>query len=106
MNKQNGVSGDVHGRRRGLDRTHTVNLGSRSGLIKAPLLQAPIKNGQLPRHPPKALALSVMPRLRAVDLQLRTSGSSYVHEKESRAAAYAVLTQSQKRRATQKAKSI
>ncbi len=106
MNKRNGAGGDVHERARGLEHTHTVNLGSRSGLIKAPLLRPVIKNGRLPRHAPKALALSARPCLRAVDLQLRTSVSPYILDKESREAVYKVLTQSQKPRAAQKAKSI
>ena len=70
------------------------NLVSVSGLI-APLLQPPIKNGRLPRHAPKALPLSARPHLWAVYLQLRTSGSSYILDKESRKAVYSVLTQSQ-----------
>ena len=94
MNKRNGVSGDVHERARGLEHTHTINLVSVSGLI-APLLRPVIKNGRLPRHAPKALPLSARPRLRAVDLQLRTSGSPYILDKESREAVYTVLTQSQ-----------
>ena len=106
MNKQNGASGDVHDRGRGLERTHTVNVGSRSGLTKAPLLRPAIKNGQLPRHAPKALTLSARLRLRAVDLQFKTSVSMYILDKENHEAVYAVLTQSQKARATQKAKSI
>ena len=95
MNKQNGATGDVHDRAGGLERTHTVNLGSVSDFIRAPLLQPPIKNSRLPRHAWKALPVSAMPHLWAVDLQLRTSGSSYVLDKENREAAYAVLTQSQ-----------
>jgi hypothetical protein len=106
MNKENGASGDVHGRGRRLERTHTVKLGNRSGLTKAPLLRPAIKNGRLPRHAPKALALSARPRLRAVDLQLRTSVSPYILDKENREAVYSVLTQSQKPRTAHKAKSI
>jgi len=105
MNKQDGASGDVHDRARGLQRTHTINLGSVSGFI-APLLQPPIKNGQLPRHAQNALPLSAMPHLWAVNLQLRTSGSSYILDKESREEVCAILTQSQRPRAAHKAKSI
>ena len=36
MNKRNGAGGDVHERARGLELTRTVNLGSRSGFMKAP----------------------------------------------------------------------
>ena len=91
MNKQTGASGDVHDRGGGLERTHIINLGSVSGFI-APLLQPPIKNGRLPRHAPKALPLSARPHLWAVDLQLRTSVSPYILDKESREAVYKVFT--------------
>lgn len=91
MNERNGAGGDVHERARGLERTRTINLGSRSGFMKAPLLQSAIKSGRLPRHAPNALPLSARPHLWAVDLQLRASASSYILDKENREAVYEVL---------------
>lgn len=92
MNKRNGAGGDVHERARGLECAPTINLGSRSGFIRAPLLQSAIKSGRLPRHAPNALPLTARPHLWAVDLQLRTSASSYILDKENREAVYEVFT--------------
>lgn len=81
MKKRDGASGDVHERARGLERTPTINLGSRSGFIRTPLLQSAIKNGRLPRQASKAF-----------DLQLKTSASPYILDKENREAVYDVFT--------------
>jgi hypothetical protein len=95
MNKRNGARDDVHDRARGLERTQTIDLGTGSGFIRAPLLQPAIKNGRLPRHALQALPVSAMPYLWAVDLQRRASANSYIFDKESRSAGYEVLTHSQ-----------
>lgn len=92
MNKRNGAGGDVRDRGGGLERTYTINLRSRSGFMKAPLLQSAIKSGRLPRQAPNALPLSAGPHLWAVDLQLRISASSYILDKENREAVYEVFT--------------
>jgi hypothetical protein len=96
MNRRNCAGGAVHDRARGLERTHTINLGRCSGFIRAPLVQLAIKNGRSPRHAPKALPVSALPHLWAVDLQLRTRVSLCILDKESRAAGLGGSTQSQK----------
>jgi hypothetical protein len=92
MNERNGAGGDVHERARGLECALSINLGSRSGFIRAPLLQSAIKSGRLHRHAPNVLPLSARPHVWAVDLQLRTSASSYILDKENREAVYEVFT--------------
>lgn len=95
MNKRNDARGYVHERARGLERIPTVNLGSRSGFIGAPLVQPAIKSRRLRRYAPNVF-----------DLQLKTSASPYILDKENRDAVYEVFTQSQNSRAAHKAKSI
>jgi|tagenome__1003787_1003787.scaffolds.fasta_scaffold20974881_3 hypothetical protein len=43
MNKRTRASGDVDDREGGLERSSTINLGSRSGFIRTPLLQSASK---------------------------------------------------------------